>query len=314
MSAPLTANWTAPTGELAALEIKQAVANPLKWSAEEPNLYTLVLNLKDAAGAVVESIPTKIGFRSSEIKGDQLLFNGRKIMLKGVNRHEFDPDTGQFISHQRMEQDMLLMKQNNINAVRTSHYPNDLYWYELADRLGMYVLDEANVESHGYSDTGTSRISDSDDFTDNHVARMSRMVERDKNHPCIFAFSLGNEAGVGRNLQAERDWIKTNHPEFLVSYQPGNATAISTPRCIPASPTSPANMPPAAAVARCSSSNTPTPAAMPRATSRTTGPSSKTNPTSRGIHLGLAGQRHSPHRRQRQTILRLWRRLRRQTQ
>ena len=135
-------------------EIKQAVANPLKWSAEEPNLYTLVLNLKDAAGAVVESIPTKIGFRSSEIKGDQFLFNGRKIMLKGVDRHEFDPDTGQFISHQRMEQDMLLMKQNNINAVRTSHYPNDLYWYELADRLGMYILDEANVESHGYGDRG----------------------------------------------------------------------------------------------------------------------------------------------------------------
>jgi beta-galactosidase len=222
VSAPLTANWTAPTGELAALEIKQAVANPLKWSAEEPNLYTLVLNLKDAAGAVVESIPTKIGFRSSEIKGNQLLFNGRKIMLKGVDRHEFDPDTGQFISHQRMEQDMLLMKQNNINAVRTSHYPNDLYWYELADRLGMYILDEANVESHGYSDFAATRVSDSDDFTDNHVARMSRMVERDKNHPCIFAFSLGNEAGVGRNLLAEQNWIKTNHPEFLVSYQPGN--------------------------------------------------------------------------------------------
>jgi beta-galactosidase len=219
----LTSRWNVPAGAETALEIRQALANPLKWSAEEPNLYTLILNLKDASGRVLESAPASIGFRSVEIKGDQLLFNGRKLYLKGVDRHEFDPDLGQVTTREHMEQDLRLMKRNNINAVRTSHYPNEPLWYELCDRIGIYLLDEANIESHGYGPNEPQRISEGQDYTANHVARVSRMVERDKNHPSIFAFSLGNEGGIGRNLEAARNWLKSNHPEFAVAYEPGNS-------------------------------------------------------------------------------------------
>ena len=207
-------------GKDASVDFAQLVKAPKQWSAEIPNLYELLLTLKDKNGRVLEVIPWRVGFRQSEIKGDQILFNGKKLMIKGVNRHEFDPDLGQVVTRERMVQDITLMKQNNINAVRTSHYPNVPEWYELADEYGLYILDEANVESHGYESEAQQRISTGEDYTETIVDRLRRTIERDKNHPSIIGFSLGNEAGWGRNLLAERDWAKTHHPEFFIIYQP----------------------------------------------------------------------------------------------
>lgn len=221
VGAPFEGVGTAPGGGEVSLDLSQNVNNPLKWSAEEPNLYTLVLTLKDAGGRVLEVVPWRLGFRSSEIKGGQMLVNGRPIVIKGVNRHEHDPDLGQVTTREMMLKDILLMKQYNINAVRTSHYPNDERWYQLCDEYGLYVQDEANIESHGYGANERQRISDSEDFTDAHVERVRRTVERDKNHASIFLFSLGNEAGWGRNLAAARAWVKANHPELVLVYEPG---------------------------------------------------------------------------------------------
>jgi beta-galactosidase len=217
-----TKTTVAAQGE-SSLNLTQAVANPKKWSAEEPNLYQLLLTLKDATGRVIEVTRCDIGFRSSEIKNGQLLFNGRPLIIKGVNRHEFDPDLGQVVTTERMIEDIKLMKQNNINAVRTCHYPNVQEWYALCDRYGLYVLDEANIESHGYGANEAQRISTGEDYTEAIVDRVRRTIERDKNYPCIFIFSLGNEAGVGRNFDAARSWAKTNHPELLISYEPGDS-------------------------------------------------------------------------------------------
>jgi beta-galactosidase len=219
----LTAQTHVARESEATLDFEQAIANPLKWSAEVPNLYTLLITLKDAAGHVVETIPWRVGFRSSEIKDGQLLFNGKPIVIKGVNRHEFDPDRGQVVTTEMMIRDIKLMKQHNINAVRTSHYPNVPEWYDLCDRYGLYVLDEANIESHGYGANEEQRISTGEDFTAAHVARVSGTIERDKNHASIFIFSMGNEAGYGRNFVAARAWAKSHYPEFIISYEPGNS-------------------------------------------------------------------------------------------
>ncbi|HUE81179.1 MAG TPA: glycoside hydrolase family 2 TIM barrel-domain containing protein [Pyrinomonadaceae bacterium] len=202
---------------------EQQVFNPKKWSAEEPNLYTLLLTLRDSAGQVVETIPWRVGFRSSEIRNGQILFNGKPLIIKGVNRHEHDPDRGQVVTTERMIREIKLMKQHNLNAVRTSHYPNVPEWYELCDRYGLYVLDEANIESHGYGANEEQRISTGEDFTAAHVERVSRLIERDKNHASVFMFSLGNEAGVGRNLAAAREWAKNHYPEFMIAYEPGQS-------------------------------------------------------------------------------------------
>lgn len=218
---PFVGEGTATSGGEVSLDLSQNVANPLKWSAEEPNLYTLVLTLKDSRGRVLEAIPWRLGFRTSEIKDGQILVNGRPVIIKGVNRHEHDPDLGQVTTREMMVKDILLMKRHNINAVRTSHYPNDERWYALCDEYGLYVQDEANIESHGYGSNDKQRISDSEDFTEAHVERVRRTVERDKNHASIFLFSLGNEAGWGRNLDAARAWVKTNHPELVVVYEGG---------------------------------------------------------------------------------------------
>jgi len=205
----------------ASIDLEQTVNNPKKWSAEEPNLYQLVLTLKDSAGKVIEAVPWKLGFRSSQIKNGQLLINGKPILIKGVNRHEFDPDTLQTVSTQRMVQDIKLMKQHNFNAVRTAHYPNVPEWYLLCDLYGLYVLDEADNEAHGYGSNVPNRITMGADYKDAVVSRVSRMIERDKNHPSIFAFSLGNEAGFGTNFAAARDWANKNYPGFLISYEQG---------------------------------------------------------------------------------------------
>jgi beta-galactosidase len=171
------------------------------WSDEVPNLYRLVLTARGAAGELLDVVAQDIGFRSVEIRGGQLLVNGNAIYLKGVNRHEMAPDTGQAITREQMEQDVRLLKQFNFNAVRTAHYPNHPYWYELCDRYGLYVVDEANLETHGLRDS----IPGSDPmWTAAVVDRMVNMVLRDRNHPSIILWSLGNESGRGDNLWAMR--------------------------------------------------------------------------------------------------------------
>ena len=191
------------------------VKNPLKWTAETPHLYTLVVNLSDEKGQVVESVGCKVGFRSVEIKNGQLLVNGQPIRLRGVNRHEHDPETGRTISLERMKQDVILMKQANINAVRTSHYPNNTQWYDLCDEYGIYVMDEADIEEHGLRGKLAGEPSWQAAFLD----RAIRMAERDKNHPSVIAWSLGNESGYGPNFAAVSAWLKTFDPTRFIHYE-----------------------------------------------------------------------------------------------
>ncbi|MFW9943076.1 MAG: glycoside hydrolase family 2 TIM barrel-domain containing protein [Candidatus Thorarchaeota archaeon] len=181
------------------IEIENKIKNPKKWSAEIPNLYDLVLKLRNSANNVVEVEHCKFGFRQVEIKDDGGFYiNGQSIKFKGVNRHEHDPDHGRAVPHSRMLQDIILLKQNNINAVRTSHYPDHPKWYELCDKYGLYIIDECNTESHELRDI----LPASDpQWTDACIDRMESMVERDKNHPCIIMWSLGNEAGMGENFK-----------------------------------------------------------------------------------------------------------------
>lgn len=183
------------------------VANPLKWTAETPNLYTLLITLR-IGETPIESLTHKIGFRTSEIKNGQLLVNGKAVLLKGVNRHEHDPKTGHVVSRESMLEDITLMKQNNINTVRTCHYPDDPYWYRLCDEFGLYVIDEANIESHGMG-YGERSLAKDPAWEAAHVDRVKRMIERDKNHPSIIIWSMGNEAGDGVNFAACYQWIKT---------------------------------------------------------------------------------------------------------
>ncbi|HHV40311.1 MAG TPA: DUF4981 domain-containing protein [Bacteroidales bacterium] len=175
-----------------------AVKDVALWSAELPHLYTLVLSLTED-GKETEFIPWKVGFRNVEIKNAQLLVNGKPILIKGVNRHEMDPATGYDVSKERMLQDIELMKRFNINAVRTSHYPNVPLWYKLCDQYGLYVVDEANIESHGMG-YGENTLAAREDYLQAHLERMERMYQRDKNHASIIIWSMGNEAGDGDNF------------------------------------------------------------------------------------------------------------------
>ncbi len=179
------------------LELDSDVEDPKKWSAELPYLYEILLILKNSDDQIIEIERYYFGFRVVEIKRRQILINGKSIIFKGVNRHEHDPDHGRAISLDRMIQDIKILKQNNINAVRTSHYPNDPKFYDLCDKFGIYVLDECNLETHGLRNKIPKNKSK---WTKAVVDRMVRMVERDKNHPCIFMWSLGNEAGNGKNF------------------------------------------------------------------------------------------------------------------
>ncbi len=190
-----------------------------KWSAEEPNLYALVLQLKDRKGKLIEQTATKIGFRKSEIKNGQLLVNGKAVYLKGVNRHEHDEFTGHVISKESMIKDIKMMKQFNINAVRTSHYPNDPYWYELCDKYGIYVVDEANIESHGMGYHPDRTLGNNPDWELAHLDRIQRMVHRDKNHPSIIIWSMGNEAGDGVNFVKCAEWIHEFDASRSVHYE-----------------------------------------------------------------------------------------------
>ena len=195
------------------------VTAPKLWSAEEPNLYKLILTLSDKAGKVIEAIPQLVGFRDVQIKDGLLLVNGKPILIKGANRHETDPVTGQAISKEAMLRDIKLMKQWNINAVRTCHYPNDEYWYELCDRYGIYVVDEANNESHGIGYDITKTLANIPSWKDAHMMRVQRMYERDKNHASIITWSLGNEAGNGYNFYECYLWLKKTDHSRPVQYE-----------------------------------------------------------------------------------------------
>jgi len=211
-------NVLASPGEEAEAQIAATVPNPLKWSAETPQLYKLLLALKDAAGKTLEVIPVNVGFRKVEIRDGNLLVNGQRVLFKGVNRHEFDPDRGQAITAEGMVQDILVMKQHNINAVRTCHYPNQPAWYDLCDRYGIYLIDEANIESHGMG-YGPESLAKQPEWAEAHMNRTVRMVERDKNHPSIVIWSLGNEAGDGPNFEATSAWIHHRDPSRPVHYE-----------------------------------------------------------------------------------------------
>ena len=200
--------------------LEAEIPNPAKWSAETPNLYTLVLSLVDKNKKTVETASCKVGFRSIEIKNGQLLVNGNPVRLRGTNRHENEPATGKATSYEYMVKDIQLMKQCNINAVRTCHYPNNTLWYELCDQYGLYVMDEADIEEHGLRGTLASDPQWHAAFLDRAV----RMAERDKNHPSVICWSMGNEAGYGPNFAAISAWLKEFDPTRFIHYEGAQGT------------------------------------------------------------------------------------------
>ena len=203
-------NWETPR-----VELTRSVPDPRKWSAETPHLYTLVLTLKDPAGRVVEAESCKVGFRRVEIRGGQLLVNGQAVLLKGANRHEHDDRRGKAVTEESMLADIRLLKRFNFNAVRTSHYPNCPRWYELCDERGLYLIDEANIECHGVYNQPSNLTRWQAAF----LERGSRMVLRDRNHPSVILWSLGNEAGFGPNHAALAGWIRACDPTRPVHYE-----------------------------------------------------------------------------------------------
>jgi len=203
----------------AQLNLNAELQNVNPWSAESPMLYTLVLTLADSRGRVLESVSSQIGFRTTEVKGTQFLINGKVVLLKGTNMHEHDPVNGHTIDEALMLKDIRLMKMHNINAVRTSHYPQPERFYELCDQYGLYLIDEANIESHGIGYDKDQTLAGKPEWLDQHMLRTSRMVERDKNHPSVIIWSLGNEAGDGQNFVATYKWIRERDKTRPVQYE-----------------------------------------------------------------------------------------------
>lgn len=199
-----------------------AVQHPRKWSAESPCRYTLILTLLDAAGMPLESVSARIGFRKVERDRGRLLINGKAVRIQGVNRHDHDPDRGKAVTLESMIRDVVTMKRFNINAVRTSHYPNDARFLDLCDEYGLYVLDEADIESH----TFWSMFSEDPQWETAFIDRVARMVHRDKNHPCVFGWSLGNESGYGPNHDKAAAWIRAHDPTRLIHYHPADESPV----------------------------------------------------------------------------------------
>jgi len=210
-------NVTIPAESTSNMVFSGNVSSPLKWTAETPNLYTMLITLKDSKGNTVEATSHKIGFRKTEIKDGQVFINGKKVYFKGVNLHEFNTNAGNVVTRKEMERNIQLMKELNINAVRTSHYPQQPLWYKLCDEYGLYLVDEANLEAHGL-DSGPF-ISDMPEWHGAHMDRVIRLVERDKNHPSVIFWSLGNESHNGKAFFDMYDWAKARDTSRPVQYE-----------------------------------------------------------------------------------------------
>ncbi|MFB6150641.1 MAG: glycoside hydrolase family 2 TIM barrel-domain containing protein [Haloarculaceae archaeon] len=224
----LAGGATLAPGEATTVTLSGTVADPDLWTAEAPNCYTLLVTVRDAgegtggdnqaSGTVY---PQTVGFRSVEIADGQLRVNGEPVTIRGVNRHDFHPDRGRAVSVETMRRDVELMKRHNVNAVRTAHYPNDPRFYDLCDRYGLYVIDETDLECHGFERTDEGFVlNDDPEWTDAHVDRMVRMVERDKNHPSVVVWSLGNESGFGENHEAMAAAARERDPTRPIHYEP----------------------------------------------------------------------------------------------
>ncbi|MDF9832159.1 beta-galactosidase [Ereboglobus sp. PH5-5] len=233
------ASFEIPAANLAAsasarFEKSIPVASPALWSAESPALHTLLLTVKDASGRALEVIPWRVGFRFSEMRDGRFLVNGMPVLFRGVNRHEWDADHGYTVTREGMIADILLMKQNNLNAVRTCHYPNTPEWYALCDEYGLYVIDEANIESHGQmSETYAGRaiaLANLPEWHEAHLDRIRRMYERDKNHACVVGWSLGNESAHGKAFIDGYNWLKA-HDARPVQYEADNSGEFTDVIC-----------------------------------------------------------------------------------
>jgi beta-galactosidase len=218
LTAPVKANpadHNPCRGPLNIAQLSTPVAAPRLWSSESPALYTLVVTVHDGDGPAVEATSCRVGFRKVEIGDRQLLINGKAVMIAGMNRHEHHPVRGKAITREDMLADIRLMKQFNVNAVRCSHYPNAEAWYDLCDEYGIYLIDEANIEAHAYM----HQICRDPGYAAQFLERGLRMVERDKNHPCVIAWSLGNESGYGPNHDAMAGWIRRRDPSRPLHYE-----------------------------------------------------------------------------------------------
>lgn len=224
-AAPVSAGFAFEQEGTQLVKLSAAVKNPLKWSAEKPNLYTLLISVKDDQGQLLEALSCKTGFRTFEIQDGLMKINGKRIVFKGTNRHEFSCDTGRALSKEDMITDIKLMKLHNINAVRTSHYPNQSVWYELCDEYGLYVIDETNLETHGSWQYGQKELHDGNvpgsrpEWRANVIDRCNSMMQRDKNHTSVIIWSLGNESFGGDNFLAMHDHLKQADPTRPVHYE-----------------------------------------------------------------------------------------------
>ncbi len=214
---------------LANVALSVPVPDVHRWTAETPYLYQALLTLKDESGAVLEVIPQKVGFRKVEIKDGKVHVNGKPILIKGVNRHEHSPDTAKVVDRALMIKDVELMKRFNINAVRTSHYPNHPDWYDLCDKYGLYVMDEANIEAHHYGNGKSDNLlTNSSEWTTAYLDRVERMIERDKNHPSVIFWSMGNESGDGINAKLSYEYAKRRDPSRPFHYEGTTANGGSS--------------------------------------------------------------------------------------
>ncbi|GGR37316.1 glycoside hydrolase family 2 TIM barrel-domain containing protein [Streptomyces griseomycini] len=213
-----------PAGEDVTVEASRAVPEPKLWSAEHPYLYTAVLRLRDPAGRVVETLSHRVGLREFALRDGLMRINGRPVSFRGTNRHEMHPARGTALTREDMIEDITLIKRLNMNSVRTSHYPNNPVWYELADEYGFYLVDETNLETHGIR---SEYPGDHPEWTEACVARAQNMVHRDKNHASVVIWSLGNEAGGGSTFTAMHDWIRSYDPTRVIQYEGDDRPGIS---------------------------------------------------------------------------------------
>ncbi|MGP3984878.1 glycoside hydrolase family 2 TIM barrel-domain containing protein [Streptomyces sp. KR80] len=211
-----------PSDGAASATLSGKVTAPAKWTDETPNVYTLVVQLADADGKVTHTTAQPVGFRDIEIKNEQLLVNGERILIKGTNRAETDPKTGRHATRERTASDVSLMKQLNINAVRTSHYPSDPYLYELADKQGLWIDDEVDIETHHHDGCPDNCLAERPEWQKAFMDRFTAMYERDKNHPSVFMWDTGNEAGLGKAHYAMADFLEKNDPDRPVYHQPNS--------------------------------------------------------------------------------------------